>query len=801
VTIAKRARIALAAGFALFALALVLVLLDSPPEVAGTNGVPALSAVGYLAGGAKGCQQGGTIPRGTSAVRLSFGSNVGPSVAVRAYSNSSLVTEGSRPSGWGITETVTVPVKTVAETAPNSELCITLGPVTEPVEVHGAALSARGPNGTVKRLERFRIEYLRQAGGSWWSRISTVARRLGLGHAPSGTWVAVLELLLMLAAAAIAVRLVLRTAAEIASEPTPPVAREESEDDGGPEAPTQTPTVAREGGTATTRWGAVKAWLPTAGRAALVALRGIPRAAWMCAAVAVLSAACWSLITPPFQSPDEPSHFAYAQHLAETGELPDTSEDTWSQEENTAAKALHHNQVRWYPEHEQIRSQAEQQTLEQTLSAPLERSGEGGAGVASTQPPVYYALQTIPYYLASSGSILDRLELMRLLSALMAGLTALFGYLFLREALPRHRWAWAIGGLAIALTPLLGFMSGAVNPEAMLIAVSSVAFFLLARAFRRGLTLWLALWTGLIVVLGFETKINFIGLAPGIVLGLFLLGVREAGEPVRALLRRYWRPKPAPSQSGSSRPPARAAGKRASTGAQPAAPPEPAGALLRTALWDFRYAALGLVIAIAPAVIYVIAHAAGGHSTLGSVSQIEHPTGSGSLGGEIEYIWQFYLPRLPGMSVNFPGVAPWRGIWFNRSVGLYGWLDTHFPNWLYDLALAFALLLAALALRSLIVLRRIVWRRLVELATYAVIALGLFVLTGAASYVHFPTQAGTYGEPRYFLPLIALLGAGIALSARGAGRRFGPAAGALIVVLFLAWDVFSQLQTIARFYG
>jgi hypothetical protein len=38
------------------------------------------------------------------------------------------------------------------------------------------------------------------------------------------------------------------------------------------------------------------------------------------------------------------------------------------------------------------------------------------------------------------------------------------------------------------------------------------------------------------------------------------------------------------------------------------------------------------------------------------------------------------------------------------------------------------------------------------------------------------------------------------LSARGAGRRWGPAAGTLIVVLLLAHNIFSQLQVISRFY-
>ena len=52
--------------------------------------------------------------------------------------------------------------------------------------------------------------------------------------------------------------------------------------------------------------------------------------------------------------------------------------------------------------------------------------------------------------------------------------------------------------------------------------------------------------------------------------------------------------------------------------------------------------------------------------------------------------------------------------------------------------------------------------------------------------------------PAAAAPLAAAL---LALAARGAGKRWGPAVGALIVVLFLAHDVFSQLLVVSRFYG
>jgi 4-amino-4-deoxy-L-arabinose transferase-like glycosyltransferase len=293
-----------------------------------------------------------------------------------------------------------------------------------------------------------------------------------------------------------------------------------------------------------------------------------------------------------------------------------------------------------------------------------------------------------------------------------------------------------------------------VNPEAMLVAVTAAALFLLARAFRRGLTSGLAVAIGVVMAIGFITKLNFLGLAPGLVIGLLVLAARP-------VLR--------------DRVPLRHA---------------------------IRAPAIAIAIAAIPIVYYLFSNLVEGHEVLGSVAQIGHPTGGhGTIFDEASYVWQFFLPRLPGMSTDFHGLAPWRAIWFNRSVGLYGWLDTPLPLWLYDLALIPAILLAVLAIRELFVGRHSLRRRLGELAAYAAMVVGMLVLIGSPSYLHFPGQAGTYGEPRYLLSLIPLAGVIVALAARGTGRRFGPAAGVLIVVLFLGWDIFSQLQVVARFYG
>jgi 4-amino-4-deoxy-L-arabinose transferase-like glycosyltransferase len=471
-----------------------------------------------------------------------------------------------------------------------------------------------------------------------------------------------------------------------------------------------------------------------------------------CALIAFLNAICWSIITPPFQVPDEPSHFAYVQELAEAHRLPTPGESNYSQEESAVLSDLHHLAVVWHPERHAISSVAEQQHLQRDLARPLSRRGEGKVGVAASQPPLYYVLEVAPYELSSSGTLLDQLELMRLLSAVMGGLAALFTFLFLRELLPACPWAWTVGALSVALAPLLGFLSGAVNPDSMLCAVSAAIFYCLARGFRRGLTPRLAITIGSLTAVGLLTKLNFIGLAPGVILGLIVLTVRASRVYGRSV---------------------------------------------------FRVLAYALAIAVSPVCLYLIINLLSGHAGLGIVSAaIESAGGRSSVGQELSYIWQFYLPRLPGMSTNyFPGLTTTHQVWFDRSVGLYGWLDTSFPVWVNELAVLPAGLLLLLCTRALLVGRAALRRRSSELIIYAVVGLGLTMLIAADSYMSLGTEGVGYAEPRYLLPLLPLLAALLALAARGAGRRFGPAAGALIVTLLLAHDIFSQMLVISRFYG
>ncbi len=482
-------------------------------------------------------------------------------------------------------------------------------------------------------------------------------------------------------------------------------------------------------------------------------MKGVPFAAWLCALVACLSAIAWSLITPPFQVPDEQAHFAYVEVLARTAHLPSSSTQDYALDEVQALEDLEVGRVSFQPDQRTIATIAKQRKLESDLARTPAALPPGvrAAGDAATEPPLYYAVEAIPYLLGESGGVLAQLTLMRLLSALLAGFSTLFVFLFVREALPSTPRAWTVAGLGVAFLPLLGYMSGAVNPDALLCAVSAAIFYCLARAFRRGLTPRLALAIGALTAAGFLTKLDFLGLAPGVVLGLVLLTKRSA----RTL------------------------------GAGAAA----------------RALAAALAIAAAPGCVYLLSNLLSHHHTLGLVSGVVATSSAHSPLGEASYIWQLYLPRLPGMRVDFADISPIRYLWFDGLVGDYGFEDTWFPNWVDNLAALPALAIAALAAREVFAHRSRLRGRAGEIGVYLAIAAGLLIVIGATSYLSFPVEAASFPEPRYLLPLIPIFGGVLALASRGAGRRWGAAVGALIVVLFFAHDLFSQLLVIGRYYG
>ena len=487
-------------------------------------------------------------------------------------------------------------------------------------------------------------------------------------------------------------------------------------------------------------------------------MRRVPRAGWLCALAAGLSALTWSFVTPPFHVPDEVAHFAYAQHLAETAELPELNgELEYAPEEQQALTVTEFYLVVGARDGRPPWTQLQQREMEDLPAVP--RVGTGTAQSATNNPPLYYAVMAAPYWLGSGVGLLDRLALMRLVSVLMAAATALAVFLFLREVLPGAAWAWTVGGLAVALQPLFGFVSSGVQPDALLALAGALLLLASARVLRRGLDARAGAQLGAAAAVGLLSKLAFLAFVPGLVL-VAALGLR------RALSERR-----------------RAEGVR--------------GAALALGLPGAAVALYAL------ASVFIWDRALYGADETVSVNPTDQsaPARPGSMREQISYVWQLYLPRLPFMQDQFPA-SPIREVWVNGFIGRFGWLDTMWSPAVYRaggvILLAVAVLAAVGAVRA--ARRGAFAGRIGEVCAYAVLAVGLLLAIGASGYSA-RLQGGTFEQARYLVPLMGLYGGMVALAARSLGPRWGPVLGAVLVGLAFGHDLFAQLLTVGRFWA
>src|SRR4051812_10035452 len=489
--------------------------------------------------------------------------------------------------------------------------------------------------------------------------------------------------------------------------------------------------------------------------------RGPRRAALGCALVAVLNALAWSLLVPPFQVPDEESHTGYVQYLAETGKVPKPGFIGYSDEENALLRALDFGSVIGVRDNRPPHGPGIDARLRAIERSRLSRVGGGDPAGAVVYPPTFYALESVPYLASPTGSsLLDRLVWMRALCALLAGLTGFLTYRFLRELLPTQPWAWTVGALALAFLPMFGFISGGVQNDAGMYACAAALFWAMTRVLQRGLTPLRGLAVGGALVTGILIKYTMVGLAPA---------------AAAALLVGLWRARKARADAS------------------------PADASLARRAW-LGAGVAALVVALPIAAYAALSKWAWGRPLTGplraSHPEIAHSEPS-TITGQLAYAWELFLPRLPFMDDKFPGITPLWDTWYLGGIGRFGWLDYGFPEWVAILLLPVVLAVIVLAVRA-------AWRArppLANVAVYAVAVLGLMALLAVVGY-HYELKFATYFQsPRYLFALLPVGAALVAMAARGAGRRFGPAVGASVVLMVVALSVFAQLATLERYYG
>ena len=475
---------------------------------------------------------------------------------------------------------------------------------------------------------------------------------------------------------------------------------------------------------------------------------------WFCVAVAVVSGWIWSVTTPWFQVPDEAVHIGYVHYFAETGKIPAPINTRVGAVEPSPELAALIRGVPFSYQAPPTWSRSASRAAQDAAGHEPKAQVEGEAGAAANNPPLYYVLEAIPYWLTPGGNLFNRVLAMRLFSSLFLGLTTAFTFLFVRELLPGTPWAWPVGALAVALQPIAGSVSGGVNPDALLWAACAGAFLASARILRHGLTLRRGIGLGVAIAAAVLTKGASLAMLPGAGLVVAIGAWRLiGGSTVR-----------------------RGALALAAGGAAVALP------------------LLGW-IAVTQALHSGVSGGGGG---AGPAATGGVRVGGTDLKKELGYVWQLYLPRLPFMNDQFAGYTPLWVIWFQGFVGRFGYFFYTVPEWVSRIGAGVAVGVLALASRAL-------WRwseriRLSEIGTYLLMVASVLVVVGIAGFQFRSRENLPFEQTRYLFLLLPLYAALVAVAVKAAGR-YGRALAIVLVGLFAAHQLFAVLFNVGVYYG
>jgi 4-amino-4-deoxy-L-arabinose transferase-like glycosyltransferase len=484
------------------------------------------------------------------------------------------------------------------------------------------------------------------------------------------------------------------------------------------------------------------------------AVRSVPRPLVLLLCVVGVVGACWALLIPPGQAPDEPPHFGYAQVVAEDLRLPDDSEGlTFSREQQLAEERANVLQTEQVPATRPEWSELVERRWERdAANIPASTRGEGGhadevfgPNKARSNPPLYYLYESVAYH-AAGGNFFDRLYAMRLWSMLLLLVATAATWLLIGELAGRRPLLQLVGAAIVGLQPMATFVSGSVNPDALLIACFALAFWLGARILRRGLTLRDGVALAGVAALAVLTKGTGYALAPAVAL-VIAVGVWRLAPP--------WRPT-VPLMAASA-----------------IAFAVPVGAWLA---WS---RALGRA----------------------AVNEVPSASGGNPLHvGLIDYLWQFYLPKPPFLGA-VPAIdrLPVFDVWIKTGWGAFGWLEVRFPEPVY---VVLAVVTAVLLLGGVWALVRHGDRIGVLQASYlGLVALALLAGLHWIEYRTISSLGVPFNQGRYLLPLLPILGACTAgcLGLLPVRLRM-PAAGVLLAALFTL-QLFALGINIGRFYA
>ena len=233
-------------------------------------------------------------------------------------------------------------------------------------------------------------------------------------------------------------------------------------------------------------------------------------------AAAAFNALSWIILIPVFQYPDEQAHFAQVQDLAEIGYVPTNFNDT-SLEIQTAEKILGterdsfgNNKFTYRPQYHLEYSQGFDGSAEFDLkSMPIDTRTQLVKREATLNPPLYYAVATIPYRLFYSQSLIDRIFAVRIFSAIIFLGMVLLAYKVAKEIFEENDFLALVLTSLVAAKPMLTFASTGVLPDALTNFLFTLVLFICLKIIKSGINLRLLIFLVLTITAGILTRQQF----------------------------------------------------------------------------------------------------------------------------------------------------------------------------------------------------------------------------------------------------------------------------------------------------
>ncbi len=229
-----------------------------------------------------------------------------------------------------------------------------------------------------------------------------------------------------------------------------------------------------------------------------------------------VNALSWVVLIPIWQYPDEQSHFAQVQDIAEFGSTPklgpNTSEEVAVSEKflDTERDGLGNNKFTYHPEYHISYTTSDEGVYEKLLNAlPNETKTYMYKWEATDNPPLYHVMASNFYNLFRQNNLLDRVFAVRIFSLFLFLCLIVISINAGNIIFKKDILSQTVLPALMTFTPMLVFSTTGVLPDPLTILLFTLIFTISAKIVRDKLTIQLFILLIILLFLGTFTRQQF----------------------------------------------------------------------------------------------------------------------------------------------------------------------------------------------------------------------------------------------------------------------------------------------------